>query len=491
MLNDTQMRVLAADFMRDGLIQTESWRFESQVPPDVSEWLSASPDWLTGFICEIRECLATGQFSLVFPLLDDLIAEADELSVPKGSDTYHRFARHLTIALLHFLQIELERQRGNYTNPFDTARFHIVQGKTVGAMAGSDAVKPALPITRVIEAYTQEKTAAGRWEPKTIQQNQASLNLMMEILGDQPITNVTHHDMLKLRETIRRLPGNKSKSRVYRGKTIDAILRMKGIKPMSTVTCNNILTRIASFWNWAHRHEYVDRTPAHDLLVPTSKRADEERAVYTKEELQLLVDAVAKFGKAEARPERIWVPLIAMFSGMRPNEIAQLHTDDIVEADAVPCFRVADTHPGQKVKNRNARRFVPIHPFLLEYGFREYLAFVRGNTTGRVFPRLRKHRDGYFAYLGRWFQKINREHVTKDKQKVFYSLRHNFITTLKDAQAPMTAIAEIVGHAVAGETAGRYGKRYQAAFLLEVLKQVNYGLDMSDIKDAASRTFGE
>jgi integrase len=63
---------------------------------------------------------------------------------------------------------------------------------------------------------------------------------------------------------------------------------------------------------------------------------------------------------------------------------------------------------------------------------------------------------GYSNGFGKWYQRFNRRHVTKDPQKVFHSMRHLVTDTLKQAGVLETVIAELVGHSNGGsETMGR------------------------------------
>ena len=76
--------------------------------------------------------------------------------------------------------------------------------------------------------------------------------------------------------------------------------------------------------------------------MPDNKsRVDQEREAYNTEDLHRLCKTEGFIGDARARePEKYWIPLIALYGGLRLNEICQLHTGDIVELDGVPCFDI-------------------------------------------------------------------------------------------------------------------------------------------------------
>lgn len=486
-MTEEQMKLLAVDFLREQLTAFDKARSQPQQTEEEKHWNQSDLSTFDTIIADLQKDLSRtpDDAYLVKGIMDDVLSSNSTLKVEKGSTEYYRLLRHFTQAFLEFTRIEKERRRGNYANEFDSL-LHVA-AHPVSERQPNVAAQASKLISEVITAYISEKNSGERWDPKTKQQNESALSLMVEILGDQPAASVTHQQMMSLRDTLKRLPTNRSK--FYPDQSIDSVLRLKNIKPMSITTVNNILTRMASFWHWAEIHEYVEKSPARHLSLPTSKRADEERSVYTDKELQLLLDSVAERSRPSSHPERVWITLIALHSGMRPNEIAQLYLDDVLKEDGVLCLRVNDTHPDQKVKNKRARRLVPVHPLLVEFGFERYVKLVSHNRTHRLFPKLHHHRDGYLAYFGRWMQDLNRECVTKDRSKTFYSLRHNVVTALKDAQIDFTIIAEIVGHTVPGETLGRYGKAMKPQGLLNALKSLKYKVDFAKIQMAAKATY--
>ena len=60
-------------------------------------------------------------------------------------------------------------------------------------------------------------------------------------------------------------------------------------------------------------------------------------------------------------------------------------------------------------------------------------------------------------------------------ERGFHSLRHTFADTLKQQGVQENLISELMGHANSSITTGRYGKRYQAKVLLEVVRRLDYG----------------
>ena len=102
---------------------------------------------------------------------------------------------------------------------------------------------------------------------------------------------------------------------------------------------------------------------------------------------------------AAKHPHRWWCPLIALYTGARINEIAQLKVADIVQDHGVWCFSVQKTvdedlaqsggrRSRQSIKSKSAMRKVPIHASLIQAGFLDFLADMKACGHPRLFPHL-------------------------------------------------------------------------------------------------------
>lgn len=91
----------------------------------------------------------------------------------------------------------------------------------------------------------------------------------------------------------------------------------------------------------------------------------------------------------EGVSSRFWAPLIALYSGMRLEEICQLHLSDIVKMDGVLCFSINEESGGsgyvKHVKSSAGIRKVPVHPHLWdELGLEKFVASRWQNVEGKV-----------------------------------------------------------------------------------------------------------
>jgi integrase len=160
------------------------------------------------------------------------------------------------------------------------------------------------------------------------------------------------------------------------------------------------------------------------------------------------------------------LPLIALFSGARLEELAQLRVGDLANVHGLGCYlNITDEGEGSQLKTKNARRRVPVHPELEALGFLAYWKSCRKEGREFVFPDLKPDvagkRSGNWS---KWFGRYKRDIGIADKRKVFHSFRHGFIDACRAAGVQTEVRDVLVGHAndsVAAEYGeGNYPRRY-------------------------------
>jgi integrase len=326
-----------------------------------------------------------------------------------------------------------------------------------------------------MEAYTKEHER--KWSHKTKLENLGSYRLIVDILGDMELSVITKQTIIDLRDKFELLPANMYK--IYPEKTVKEILKVSGIKPMSTTSVNKHMFRLSTVLKFAIKEGYMQVNFAERMKIPQRRRPDEERKAYARDDLRRIINNLPQ---QKNRPERYWIPLLGMYSGMRIDEICQMYVSDVQQIDDVWCFSVNDDED-KKLKTLSSKRVIPIHDTLLRCGFLKYVEDLRSDKVPRLWMNLSwREADGYSNAFGKWFQRFNREHVTTDKAKVFHSLRHTVADTLKQAGIQEVVISEIIGHANESMTMSRYGKRYQPKVLLEAMVKLDYEIDIKPIK---------
>jgi len=318
----------------------------------------------------------------------------------------------------------------------------------------------------VIKAYIHEHVTLKKWTEKTCLENESILNLFIRLLSTNDIRRISRTVMIEFVEKLRLVPAHLNKKPEYRGKSIAELLQTPDLQTLETRTVNKYMSRISSLFIWSVRQGYLAKNPAEGLSISESMREDEEREAYSKEDILRLLKSLE--GIPEDKPERYWIPLVALYTGMRLNEACQLYTNDVIEIDGVWCIAI-NCNGDKKLKTVAGKRDIPIHPELIRLGFLEYHRKQLQRGEERLWTNLKKGRDGYSHLFGKWFQRHNRKHVTENPKRCFHSFRHTVADSLKQLQCSDTVIAEILGHRNESITTGRYGKRYHPQILLDAL----------------------
>ena len=178
-----------------------------------------------------------------------------------------------------------------------------------------------------------------------------------------------------------------------------------------------------------------------------------------------------------------WLPLLALFTGARVEELAQLLVQDLRLAQGLGYYlNISDEAAHSQLKNYSSRRRIPLHPELLSCGFLDYVNGIKEQNF--MFPALkpnpRKKLGGYFSTFFSGY--LRRTVRITDRRKVFHSFRHTF----KDA-CRAVGIEESVHDALTGHTnptAGRkYGnEQYPLRPLFEAMQRFEIeGLDLSHL----------
>lgn len=331
--------------------------------------------------------------------------------------------------------------------------------------------KKSKRLQQVSEAYIQEHVVLKKWTAKTAIEFRSQLMMFQKVVGDVPVRSIDRTVMVGYLETLKKLPAGIGNKPIYRDKTVQEIIAMPDVMPMSNTTVNKYIEKAGALFLWCIRQDYLDRNPAQGLTIAKTKSEDELRSAYGLDDIDRIKKTLSKVEKS--RPERYWVPRIAMYSGARLNEICQLYVEDMVEVDGIWCFDVNGDRD-KRLKNLASKRMIPVHPKLIELGFVDYVEQLKAKEVVRLWERLPAGRDGYSHLFGKWYQRHNREFITEDKKKCFHSFRHLVTDTMKQAGIAEGIIAECIGHAQESITMSRYGKRFRPGVLLEALSKLDY-----------------
>lgn len=487
MLTDSQIKQIVQEHLTNTLRGSEFIRTKgiltalpkgTETIPNTAEWQSTAVTTFQEVINQTNKQLFNNDFSKIKAYVDQAL-EHNGIAYDENTPEYTKLCREYLKAEIAISKVELERLEGNYDNDFDGFLKSLVTSEQNVATRTAEE-EPGMFLSELITEHIKEAQQAESWTDKTFAENEGIYKVLLELMGDRNISGITHKDLIGIRDKLVKMPANRGKNPKLKNKTLAEIAKMKDVDPMSISTVNKYLIRVSSLFKWAAKHGYISTNYAEGLTLPKTQRADQEREAYSPEDIEKML---LHLKLDPMKPERYWIPLIALYQGMRLEEICQLYVKDIIVKDEISCFNICEGED-KRVKTLSSRRIVPVHPRLISLGFIDYVEKLQKNNKKRLWENLSKGRDGYSQVFGKWYQRFNRDHITKNPKRVFHSFRHNIADTLKQKGVQESTIAEILGHSMESMTMNRYGKRYQPKVLLEALKLVDYHMKPTESEES-------
>lgn len=262
---------------------------------------------------------------------------------------------------------------------------------------------PGMTLERCVLDYLTERE--GELNKNTITTYMSSFNKLQDGLGKT--TPIQHIDSTRF---------------VAWRKTQDATLHP------DTVTRDCGAYR--GLFDWAiRRNRYTGQNPIEDAdYTPTQRqRLIRERSnpyvPFTGEDLSRIF---AKVQEAQ-KPCGFFLPILALYTGARLNELASLHLDNIIHVDGIYSIKIIDS------KTRAGIRHIPLHPDVVRSGFIDYLNEMKACWPGAelVFPHLKAAaKNGLGNLPGRDFSLL-KQGLGLGPDKVFHSFRKTLISCLQ------------------------------------------------------------
>jgi len=250
----------------------------------------------------------------------------------------------------------------------------------------------------------------------------------------------------------------------------------------------NRAIKINSFIKWGEREGYIQKPRLSEVLQFKAMSADGDREPFTSEELKKLFNPDTFLKATKKKAVHFWVPLIALFTGARLEEICQLFNTDIRQVDGFWCIDInSDSNEEgeiKRLKTKASKRLLPLHPVLSEeLGLPRYAEEVRDAGETRLFPGLPRVRGKYSHGVRQWFGRYKKK-LGFPAGKVFHSFRHTVSAQANEEGAPEVRTASVLGHKHSEMTYGHYGKRQLPPSLLfeEVISKLDFGVDLSLLK---------
>lgn len=222
----------------------------------------------------------------------------------------------------------------------------------------------------------------------------------------------------------------------------------------SRKTAHGKLTWIKSLLNFASDDlELIPRNPWRGIEIKYSQTSP--RRNWSDSEISTLLNALTSPDKSSitrhagaGADASYWLPMLAMYTGARLSELAQLIPSDLVEEPDGYWLNITDKAEHQKLKSVAAKRKIPIHQALIDAGLLTYAIAQAKSAHSTMWPMLPMRQDKAGGYFSNWFGRYLK--CLGITGLDFHSFRHTFRSKLVLANTPEAVIDNVMGHSVTG-----------------------------------------
>ena len=422
----------------------------------------------------------------------DAFLKSTGLDCPNDSPAYRKLLSLFTRARLE----NVRRNIARVTHQPVTAREQLF--RDVFAHTELSSTRKFVTVGEMIEHFLKCLTNAKR-SGGTLRTYQVPCRLLKEALGEKtPVASVTKEQVANLFDLLRKAPSNATKR--YRGLSLERAVALADKKGdphrLGAKTLENYYNNIVAIFHFAVEQEMIAKNPAKDRWLRASferNEAPKRKVLFTVEEMNKLFHAPLFTPTAEGsgggcqkskilRQGKAWVPLLSLFHGLRCNEAAQLYTEDIKTEDGIPFMEIREQREDgslseKRLKTKQSKRRVPLHPEVLKMGFLKFVKERRSDMSNpRLFTDLQIASTGYFSdAFGKWFGRFVKTMVGDDCKATFHSFRHQFRDALTEAGVPICDVERLGGWELMSRSSERdYGHGPSMKRLRSQIQKVRY-----------------
>jgi integrase len=377
----------------------------------------------------------------------------------KDSDKAGSLAQILVIKIQEYCKVTLpiDINKASLDDVIITTMINLGESTSKSIQRSVPKVK-AMTISSAFEQYKNEMIKAELWRVKTLCDCSAAVDNLIELVGDIRLTTIDATRCREFKVKLMQYPLHRTKVNEFKGRSVIDIINSKESYPtISTTTVNNQIRKVNSFFNWLTRQRLLSSNPMIGMKIRQKVSLKAARSSFNLSDLNTIFSSAIYREHNFLHDYQFWLPLLALYSGARLEELCQLYLDDITLNSPTPYYRIGDEFEDQHIKNNCSRRSIPIHSELLELGFKKFIEHKRQQGEVKLFGYLVPQRQKFGHKPGQWFSKYKKSLDIKDTKKVFHSFRHTMVDSLKQIRAQDYEIKSLLGHQNGSVTHDIYG----------------------------------
>lgn len=368
----------------------------------------------------------------------------------------------------------------------------------VGNLAELDEFlpEPTDPLSVALEKFLgREKKRHG--DDRARERVGLVVPFVIAVIGDKPVSSVTRRELGKIDLALPDIP---TRTNIPKEHCVSLAARYlyakkngwEGLQRLAENTLSNRYhTTLNTFFEWLYQREALHEQPYRFEFVQKDNPEQVDRDVFAPEEAIKLVNLplftgceslsrVWNSGELFVQDARYWGYVLALVTGMRPAEIAQIRCRDLIaiEDEGELVWFVDFTDRMMNVKSKSARRMIPLVPLVIELGLVKRRDLLMEAGHERLFPEwpYMTKKTGevkYGHYLSKSWQYIKRKFKFSRDGVTLYSARHTFAQRLDE----VGKIAErsrhlVMGHSTSGSARLTYGARHLALGIAKLINSI-------------------
>ncbi len=378
----------------------------------------------------LKECLAIGNVAPIREFLR-IVLSLQGYRIIGNPENLRRLEFRFMEAHVRLIELLTQRDAGGTIDLEAVAPLR----KTLMAEDG----KPNIPIIRLFENWRN----SGTRRPKTIDEYRSCVEHFASWI--QKHHRVTH-------------AGNVTRAEVvaYRNALVASGLSYK--------TVGKRIGVIRTVFGRAVDEGLIVANPCDRVKVDRPHVREPGRYPFTVQDMQQIfatnvfrggatIDGCGAYGS-------FWLPLLALYSGARLEEMAQLLVSDVREDPSHGWYFSVDPQEGKTVKTQSSIRDVPIHPALIKWGFIRFVEDIRKKGERQLFPDLAtdKYDRHGSAFSKKWNRHLRKVAKVEHRKKSFHSFRHSFKQHCRACDIPEEIADALTGHRSASTEGRKYGR---------------------------------
>ncbi|WP_312854598.1 DUF6538 domain-containing protein [Paludibacterium denitrificans] len=426
-LTSEQIRAIAQDELAKALALDEQKRIDG-LTPEQAEVRSQGSEWTAK---QATKVMATGAKEV--DLLEaDLLLALRGFRVAPDSPSRKQLAFEMAKVKREVAKAKAERNQGEWVETPPRVE------NPIAAPAPSSRAVNGKTLEDMLEAYHVERKLTAQ----TLQDYQHKVRSFVEVNGLLPVNAYSKEHCLAFKNRL-----------VEEG------------RPAKTIN-TKYLAFVGTVFRYAHANGVIPTNPMDGVKVMARGESTTPERAYTLADLKAIFSAPIftkgerpkKWGRSKPLGEAVfWIPLLALFTGARQNELCQLEKADVVDYGDGRYYLSINMENGKKLKmGRKNVRSVPIHHELIRLGFLDYVA--KQADDGMLFPELtRDERGKTNEQFSKWFNGALKDWGIKRAGINFHSFRHTFKDICRECGIDEAVHDALTGHRTTASVGRQYG----------------------------------